>query len=335
MSSSTLVTPLRNEREGVEGLWNAIARQTAPPGEWIILDNGSTDGTREWLEERSARGAPFPVRVLSLPGRTIAAMMNEGIRAAKGDLIACCHGGTGIPEGWLASLLAPLADPAVDVAAGVWTPVGANAFERFVARTFPIDLERLDAGRFLPASRSLAFRKSAWEKVGGFPEWLPRFGEDTLFSLRLRHAGLRFALAREAKVEWRPKPTLGSFLRQERLYAEANALMGYLRPTWRSWLRPWAAVLPVAALGALTGSGWAATLVPVIPYVDYLRLRAKGAMRFRSFAACLFWMWVHPLAEQTGIVTALFRRVEVPPNDREAVNQFWVGASPKARLNRP
>ena len=39
--------------------------------------------------------------------------------------------------------------------------------------------------RFLPSSRSVAFRKSAWTAIGGYPAWLD-YGEDIVFDLALQ-----------------------------------------------------------------------------------------------------------------------------------------------------
>ncbi|MGA2507224.1 MAG: glycosyltransferase [Chitinispirillaceae bacterium] len=62
-----LITPLKNERDNVESLWTSIRTQTHTPDEWIITDNGSIDGTYEWLIAH-ATDSPFPIKVLSLPG---------------------------------------------------------------------------------------------------------------------------------------------------------------------------------------------------------------------------------------------------------------------------
>ena len=48
---------------------------------------------------------------------------------------------------------------------------------------------------------SVAFRKSAWKDVGGYPEWLET-AEDTLFDLNLKKAGKKFVLAKDAVVRW-------------------------------------------------------------------------------------------------------------------------------------
>ena len=42
-----LITPARNEAENLPRLASSLAQQTVPPTSWLIVDNGSTDSTRE------------------------------------------------------------------------------------------------------------------------------------------------------------------------------------------------------------------------------------------------------------------------------------------------
>ena len=72
-----------------------------------------------------------------------------------------------------------------------------------------------------PSSRSVAFRKSWWAKVGGYPNWL-RAGEDLVFDFRLRDMGARFAFASDAIVSWYPRPGLKEFFAQYRHYARGD-----------------------------------------------------------------------------------------------------------------
>ena len=121
------------------------------------------------------------------------------------------------------------------------------------------------AGTFLPSARSIAFRKEAWHQAGGFPEHLD-FAEDTQFALKLRKEGLRFALATDALVYWRPRSSPGQVFSQLRTYALGNAQAGilytnYFRPHLRYslWLALTAAVF--------IHPGWLALWVPaVLPY---------------------------------------------------------------------
>lgn len=79
--SYTVVTPSRNEAANLPRLAHALATQTRKPQAWIIVDSGSTDGTRtvaetlarehDWVQvrtlaaaDRAGRGAPI-VRALT------------------------------------------------------------------------------------------------------------------------------------------------------------------------------------------------------------------------------------------------------------------------------
>src|SRR5207244_6764337 len=78
---------------------------------------------------------------------------------------------------------------------------------------------------WLPSSRSIAFRREAWEAAGGYPEWLD-VGEDMYFNHRLLDAGARLELAPDAVAIWRVRPTLAATWRQYSRYAEGDATAG-------------------------------------------------------------------------------------------------------------
>jgi glycosyltransferase involved in cell wall biosynthesis len=69
VSSATtygLISPVRDEEENLSRLAAAIEEQTVTPSAWVIIDNGSRDGTRRLADDLSER---YPwVYVLSIPG---------------------------------------------------------------------------------------------------------------------------------------------------------------------------------------------------------------------------------------------------------------------------
>jgi len=65
MARLLIISPVRNEAAHLERVVRSVARQTCPPALWLVIDDGSTDGTYELLRELAAE-VPF-LRVLSTP----------------------------------------------------------------------------------------------------------------------------------------------------------------------------------------------------------------------------------------------------------------------------
>jgi glycosyltransferase involved in cell wall biosynthesis len=221
----TLIATLLDEEESLGGWWASISGQTRPPDEVVIVDGGSRDGTVPLLRTLAER-ASFPVRVEVLEGSNIARGRNRAIELASHGVIAVTDGGCTLSPTWLERLLRPMEDdPALPLVAGFYQPMCEGFFEELSAcATLPLPWE-VREGRFLPSSRSLAFRREVWERVGGYPEWL-EIGEDMYFNHAWRGLGIDCALAKDALVYWRMRKDLPSLLRQYFLYARGDGESG-------------------------------------------------------------------------------------------------------------
>lgn len=215
----SVVATVLNERATVERLLDSLAGQSRRPDEVVIVDGGSTDGTLAALETRAARG-DLPLRVLSRPGAGISAGRNAAIRAATGPVIACTDAGVRLSPGWLAQLTAPFADGA-GVVSGFFASAPETPFETALGATTLPEVREIDPRRFLPSSRSVAFRKDGWAAAGGYPEWLD-YCEDLVFDFRLLAAVGPATFAPEALVYFRPRATLRAFFRQYYRYARGD-----------------------------------------------------------------------------------------------------------------
>lgn len=214
---------MRNERENIADFVESLLNQSHKPDEIIIVDGVSNDGTLEILQGYSASHG---IRVISQPCN-IAQGRNLGIAAASGSHIAVTDAGCRVENNWLEEMISCFLDnPEVDVAAGNFVFETHTPFEEAVVKaTFQPDRGQTEQARYYPSSRSVAFTKAAWEKAGGYPEWLYA-AEDTLFSIRLRQIGCDFVFCRGAIVRWRPRETWPALARQRYNYSIGNARVG-------------------------------------------------------------------------------------------------------------
>jgi glycosyltransferase involved in cell wall biosynthesis len=211
---------VRNEAASLPALFDSIMGQRVRPDEIVIVDGGSTDGTQDVVLAYSDR---LPLRLIELPGANISQGRNAAIRASKYDIIAATDAGVRLDPSWLESLVRPFAsvEPHVDVVSGFFVADPQTAFERAMGATVLPAVEDVEPGKFLPSSRSVAFRKAAWEEVGGYPEWLD-YCEDLVFDMNLLAAGCRAVFVPEARVYFRPRSNLRAFFLQYYRYARGD-----------------------------------------------------------------------------------------------------------------
>lgn len=268
-----LIFTVWNERQSLPRLIAGVDAQTRQPDQVVVVDGGSTDGTWEqlvaWAEHRPG------TEVISAPGANIGRGRNLAIHRAEADVVAVTDAGAHPRREWLAALVSPFSDPTVDMAMGFYRGRPTSAFERIVDCLNLPDAEEVDPDRFMPSSRSVAFRKALWQRVGGYPEWLD-VGEDMWFDLRVVALGGRRLFVPEAIVEWELRPGLRPFLRQYYRYARGD---GQARMhDHRHAIRFAAYALGIAA-AAVARYRPAALLVPAVAGAVWLRPAYRRAWR--------------------------------------------------------
>lgn len=86
--SYVIITPVRDEVENLRRLAESVLRQSHPPDEWVIVDNGSKDGTAAFVEALSdshsfIRGTASEATAVAEPGAPIVRAFEAGLEAVR------------------------------------------------------------------------------------------------------------------------------------------------------------------------------------------------------------------------------------------------------------
>jgi hypothetical protein len=126
---------------------------------------------------------------------TIAHQRNLGVQEAKGDIIVFTDSGCLPDDGWLERLLTPILAEGETVSCGPARAIGKSVYSRVHSSSGVVDVDYVPKA----ATINLAFRRKAFDAVGGFDE---SFGsaEDIDFTWRLNDCGYRVRWVPDAVV---------------------------------------------------------------------------------------------------------------------------------------
>ena len=190
-----LATPVRNEREILPDLVQSIADQEIQPAVWVIVDDGSDDGSRQWLEKRAER-LPFlqvcasPESATEYLGGHIARIKRWGLEQALAEaarrgydveFAGVLDADVALSRDHYRGLLeAFAASPKLGVASSVLLTDGESG-----RRVEPY--QRVD----LPRGPTQFFRVRCLQGMGGLPPW-PSF--DSIANVKARALGFETRL---------------------------------------------------------------------------------------------------------------------------------------------
>jgi glycosyltransferase involved in cell wall biosynthesis len=224
----SVVTTVFNEVESIEILLRSLVNQTVLPKEIVIVDAGSSDDTVLRIN-RFAKSSVVPIRVLVRPGMNRSKGRNEGISSATCGHIAVIDAGCEADSLWLEELLSGF--EVGEAVAGYYLPVIKHPLQRLFAAYVSISPASFDEATYLPSSRSLAFTKKIWEKVGRYPVHLSTC-EDLVFAQALKKTG-DMVVRKKAIVFWRQVDTFADFFYQLRGYAQGDIEASYRPHAWK------------------------------------------------------------------------------------------------------
>ncbi len=262
----------------------SVRAQTRPPDELIVIDDGSGDDSVAIIGAALA-DCPIPHRVVSRSNRGADVTLNEAIAMASGDWIAPLNSDDAYDPARLATLLAACAREGIDWGFGGVDIVDASGQALARGNEITGKLYAVHDALHMSEALSLAFlrgnpaistgnlffRKSLWQRVGGFAPL--RYNHDWAFCLAASmHAEPVWVPAARYRYRWHGGNTIGdSRIAPQR---EAAAMMQQF--VARACVTPdraerWQAFAPCA-------TGWGLAFWTMLAAGGHVQLAPRGQL---------------------------------------------------------
>ncbi len=234
MPRFSIIVPVYNRPAEVQDLVDSLSSQSCRDFELVVAEDGSTvpceSIVREAVEKQGLNARYY---YKENEGRSIA--RNYAMERAMGDYFVFFDSDCVIPPDYFAILSRELDVRPLDCFGG---PDAANdsfsdtqkainySMTSFLT-TGGIRGGRISLEKFTPRTFNMGFRRSVYEKVGGFREM---FSEDIDMSTRIRQAGFSIGLIRDAAVWHKRRVDFRRFFRQVYVFGMSRVTLKLLYP---------------------------------------------------------------------------------------------------------
>jgi cellulose synthase/poly-beta-1,6-N-acetylglucosamine synthase-like glycosyltransferase/spore germination protein YaaH/peptidoglycan/xylan/chitin deacetylase (PgdA/CDA1 family) len=227
----SVLIPAYNEEDVIVYTVNSVLESDYPKLEVIVVDDGSTDGTGEMLDEQFGRNPA--VRIIHQPNRGKPAALSHALAEASSGILVTIDADTAVEPSSISKLVRHFVNPRVGAVAGNvkvgnriswltrWQALEYVTSQNLEKRAFDL----LNCIPVVPGALS-AWRAEAINNSGGFSA--DTVAEDTDLTITIRRAGWKIYYEEEA-IGWTDAPETASALVRQRF----RWTFGTLQAFWK------------------------------------------------------------------------------------------------------
>ena len=256
---ASIIIPTWNGKEYIDDCLNSLLAQDYPDFEVIVVDNGSSDATPDWVAEH------FPTVTVIRRERNLgfAGGVNVGLRVARGEVFILFNQDAVAEPGWLAALVSGLlAAPDIGIAGCKILDIAGKTIQHAggyltMPQALPshFGIGQAATGQYdqskdvdFVTGAAFAIRREVLESIGFVDESFCFYFEDVDYCYRARAAGFRIVYLPDAVLRHHGKASLGdgtvsyhTFFHTSRLqfvlkHQGVSYFISQFRPAEGAWL---------------------------------------------------------------------------------------------------
>jgi len=210
----SVIVPSFNEEENIAQCLVSLSHQTVSKSEYeiIVVDGGSTDKTCEIARK-------YADKVFIQRSKKVGGARNDGVMAAKGEIIATTDADCILPSDWIERIRNDFTNPTVVQVYGPVYPIEdtlGNHFSLLLANTFS-RIGYYSRTFFYTLGCNTAFRRDAFIKAGMYR--CIDAGDDLEIAMRMKNLG---------KIRFDGKLKVGFSMRRYQQYGTFKSLYEWL-----------------------------------------------------------------------------------------------------------
>lgn len=310
---SSLICTVYNEEKTIILLLKSVINQSILPDEVIIVDGGSKDNTVEEIKKFSHQfSKKLKIKVFTKKGNRSVGR-NIAILKSSNQLILCTDSGCVLDKKWVENILKPFRNKNVDVVAGFYEGISKNIFQKSLIPYVLVMKDNIYSSNFIPATRSMAFRKKVFTKLRGFNEKLSH-NEDYDFGNRIKSEGFKIHFQQNAVVYWIPRNNIFQSFKMFFRFSLGDIQANLYRPKVIYLVLRYTVAIYLIVLSLIMKSQILNILIIVI-FISYVLWAIFKNYRYVNNYKAFFYLpllqFISDFAVLSGTITGLIGKISI------------------------